>query len=180
MDNIDIDVNEYMDFIKNSTEINDIVKEFFFSLINQYNKKHAEREQLETQINELQSSTMQQLKNNNYDIILSQNYIKTLKELRMYIKDIRYQEKDILNTIKDLQQAIINSPQISANILTSKNDIILKQQKLKLDEQKLNDNTISLNVSGNESIESLLEISNKIIDEIFSQKGDKNARNKSN
>jgi hypothetical protein len=42
------------------------------------------------------------MKNKEYDIILTQNYIKTLKELRIYIKDLRYQEKDLLNAIKDL------------------------------------------------------------------------------
>lgn len=178
MDNLEL--NEYLNIIENSTEINNTIKEFFFNLIEQYNKKVKEREKLEQQTNQIQENTINQMKNKEYDIILTQNYIKTLKELRIYIKDLRYQEKDLLNTIKDLQEAIISSPQISSKVITDRNDVILKKEQLELNKKKLNENTVSVNVSGNESIASLLEISNKIIDEIFSKKGDKNANDKLN
>lgn len=178
MDNLEL--NEYLNIIENSTEINNTIKEFFFNLIEQYNKKVKEREKLEQQTNQIQENTINQMKNKEYDIILTQNYIKTLKELRIYIKDLRYQEKDLLNAIKDLQEAIISSPQISSKVITDRNDVILKKEQLELNKKKLNENTVSVNVSGNESIASLLEISNKIIDEIFSKKGDKNANDKLN
>lgn len=178
MDNLEL--NEYLNIIENSTEINNTIKEFFFNLIEQYNKKVKEREKLEQQTNQIQENTINQMKNKEYDIILTQNYIKTLKELRIYIKDLRYQEKDLLNTIKDLQEAIISSPQVSSKVITDRNDVILKKEQLELNKKKLNENTVSVNVSGNESIASLLEISNKIIDEIFSKKGDKNANDKLN
>lgn len=178
MDNLEL--NEYLNIIENSTEINNTIKEFFFNLIEQYNKKVKEREKLEQQTNQIQENTINQMKNKEYDIILTQNYIKTLKELRIYIKDLRYQEKDLLNTIKDLQEAIISSPQVSSKVITDRNDVILKKEQLELNKKKLNENTVSVNVSGNESIASLLEISNKIIDEIFSKKGDKNVNDKLN
>lgn len=51
MDNLEL--NEYLNIIENSTEINNTIKEFFFNLIEQYNKKVKEREKLEQQTNQI-------------------------------------------------------------------------------------------------------------------------------
>ncbi len=162
-----VNIDNYIEQVESSKNINDEIRDFFHDLVSDYKEKKRLRKEMNEKLNKVQRKSMDSFDTNS-NLVNTQQNIKQMRELRLYIKQLSYDERSLLDQIKDLQKSVIDSPQTQQEILFKRDKIKIENRKLDIQENEQGETSFEIKGKGGQSLEKLMEFSNGLIDKLNS------------